>query len=155
MSDAPGLRIALAGLFAGGLLAGIAGPAPAQPIDMIASPGAAGLPPPVTADFEVGRVEYAGTVELVVRPKNSNKTWYLYVRTDDADLGGYGKPVDDLLWRVDGAGPWRSVDAVEQLVATGKDDDSVLLDVAMALDWSLDVPDTYAGDLVFRVTHNP
>ncbi|MBW3660720.1 MAG: hypothetical protein KY397_03700 [Gemmatimonadetes bacterium] len=104
-------------------------------------------------DFEFGRVEYVGTIELVVDAKNPILTWYTYVHTDDVDLGGYGKPVSDLLWRVQGTSTWTSVEGSERLVASGAGDASVFLELAVALRWADDVPGTYAGDLVFRTTH--
>lgn len=131
----------------------LAGPLHAQPIDLLATPGSAMLPEPNMVDFEDGLVEYAGAIELVVAPRNTNKTWFLFVRTDDLDLGGYGKPIDDLVWRIRD-GSWNAVDSSYEFVESGTGNGSVFVEIALFLRWDRDLPDIYGGDLVFHVSHS-
>lgn len=132
-----------------GAIGALAQPEPA----ILAIPTQVGLPVPGVADYEMGHVQYQGTVELsIVIP--GNQSWIVFVRSDDPDLGGYGKPVGDLLVRRNGVPTWMSASNVEQVLATGNGSQFVQVDVAIALAWSADPPDVYGGTLVFRVRKN-
>lgn len=124
----------------------------AQQLNVTAVPTAITLPDPGAMDFEFGQVESLGTIEIIVDTKRADAQWYLFVHSQNVDLGGYGKPTSDLLWRVDG--DWLPVSASETLVASGTGVQSVFVELAMALSWTDDVPGTYAGDLEFRIHKN-
>lgn len=127
----------------------------AQQLIVTAVPTTITFPDPGAMDFEFGQVESLGSLEIIVDAKRANAQWYLFVHSENVDLGEYGKPTSDLLWRVDG--DWLPVSASEMLVASGTGDQSVFVELAMALSWTDDVPGTYAGELEFRIhqSNNP
>lgn len=152
-ADAPlGARRALALALGLALCPPLAGVARGQggSTSVVAVPTAVALPTPGIVQFQAGRVQYQGTVQLQIRVP-SNRIWTLFVRSTDPDLGGYGKPIGDLLWRRSGLSPWTGVTANEVVVATGTGDATVLVEVAVAIAEANDPPGNYDGSLLFRV----
>lgn len=129
----------------------LVGAADAQKVDVVAIPTALTLPVPSAMDFEFGLVESLDRVEIVVDTAKPLDDWFVFVHSDDPSLGGYGKPISDLLWRVQGASSWNPIGASEAMVANGQGDTSIFVEVAIALSLSEDPPGLYAGDLVFRI----
>ena len=101
------------------------------------------FPAPSELDFEVGWVDHGG-VAITVEPRNRNRpNWQLFVQAAAADMGGYGKPVGDILVRVQGSSSWVPLTTTAQLVAEGSGTATVTLYYRLALDWSTDAPGTY------------
>lgn len=77
--------------------------------------------------------------------------WNLFLRSDDPDLGGYGKPVDDLLWRLDGTGTWNALSTDDQMVVSGTGPTDVDIHLRVRLAWSLDEPAQYGAGMTFTL----
>jgi hypothetical protein len=150
--DLPARALVALILTAGALLAPPgAADASAQARKIVASPTLVSLPDPGPADFDFAYVQYQGTVQLSIDVPASG-AWSVFVRCEDADLGG-GKPVEDLLYRLDGASAWIPASALEQLFTTGNGDSTVQVEIGVALDWAADPPADHTGSLRFRVTN--
>lgn len=146
-------RVGLA-LVIGSLLALYAAPAAAQgpPADRgrldVALATAVVFPTPTVADYDTGWVEHTGfIVSIASRP--ATEPWELRLRANTATMGGYGKPIDDILWREDGSTIWTPLAGTEQMVLQGNGDQDVTLHFRVRLDWSKDSPDTYSAGLSF------
>lgn len=139
-----------AALLVPALLLGTGGPAAAQKLQVDAVPALARFATPTAGDFSAGGVDYVA-VDLVVSTHKPKDRWTLYVHSDDLDLGGYGKPLGDLMWRVSGASAWIPVGTSEQVVGSGQGGDTVAVELRTALDWAADAPDDYGAILVFRI----
>lgn len=109
------------------------------------------FPGPTGADFSLGWV-LSGTVRVRVNPRGGgrNKTWVLCLAAEDFDMGGYGKPVSDLEWQVEGVSGWTPVDQASQLVIQGDGRSDVQLRFRALLFADRDAPGTY--DAVLRFT---
>ena len=108
------------------------------------------FPIPSLADFETGWIASA-PVAIRVRPRgNANFAWALCIRSDDPDMGGYGKPISDLEWRAAGQSAWQAMNGANQLVSTGYKGDEVDVELRIRLDFDRDVPDTYSAVVVFE-----
>jgi hypothetical protein len=108
------------------------------------------FPIPTLADFETGWIASA-PVSIRVRPRgNANFAWALCVRSDDPDMGGYGKPISDLEWRAAGQSAWQAMNGSNQLISTGYKGDDVDVELRVRLDFDRDVPDTYSAVVVFE-----
>jgi hypothetical protein len=108
------------------------------------------FPIPTLADFETGWIASA-PVSIRVRPRGkANFGWALCVRSDDPDMGGYGKPISDLEWRAAGQSAWQAMNGANQLISTGYKGDDVDVELRVRLDFNRDVPDTYSAVVVFE-----
>jgi hypothetical protein len=108
------------------------------------------FPIPTLADFETGWIASA-PVSIRVRPRgNANFGWALCIRSDDPDMGGYGKPISDLEWRAAGQFAWQAMNGANQLISTGYKGDDVEVELRVRLDFNRDVPDTYSAVVVFE-----
>lgn len=123
------------------------GPGGALSLDL--SPTSFSFPSPGVSEFNGGWVYYSSVTVTVDAP--GSIPWDLLVRSLDPDLGGYGKPVDDLQWQVDGTGTWQSLSTAEQTVYSGSGTQSVLIHFRLRLAYARDAPDTYGADLAFSV----
>jgi hypothetical protein len=111
------------------------------------------FPVPTLADFETGWISTA-PVSIRVRPRgNANFGWALCIRSDDPDMGGYGKPISDLEWRPAGQSVWQSMTGTNQLLFTGYKGEDVDVEIRVRLDFDRDVPDTYSAVVVFETAH--
>ncbi len=108
------------------------------------------FPIPTLADFETGWIASA-PVSIRVRPRgNANFGWALCIRSDDPDMGGYGKPITDLEWRPAGQSAWQTMTGTNQLMFTGYKGEDVDVELRVRLDFNRDVPDTYSAVVVFE-----
>jgi hypothetical protein len=108
------------------------------------------MPTPGVQEFDVGIVEDDGRGVTVRVDGRGRQPWRLLVQPADPDLGGYGKPLDDLLWQVGGAGTWTPLSAGETRVTCGRGSETVTLRFRMRLDYARDRPDRYGTRLDFR-----
>lgn len=129
----------------------VAGPLTAQGnIDLTLNSTLIGFPTPGITDFDTGWVDHPGlVVSIKSRPKK--ESWELRIRADSPDLGGYGKPAEDVLWRVDGS-PWRPLRASGDAVLQGQGDGDVTVYFRLRLDWAADLPGDYAVDVIFSAS---
>lgn len=112
------------------------------------TPTAVVFPAPGLAEFTAGYVD-AAPVTVHLRSRPTRFPWELQIRSDLADLGGYGKPVSDILWRPDHSTTWQPLSTADQVVATGAGDTLLLLHFRMRLDWAYDEPGDYGLSLTF------
>jgi hypothetical protein len=106
------------------------------------------FPTPGFAHFDAGWIDHPG-MTVSVRSRPPHATWALWVRADDLTLGGYGKPVSDIVWRREGGTIWTPLSGTDALVMEGAGDQSVTLYFRTALRWDTDLPDTYSAGLTF------
>lgn len=108
------------------------------------------FPVPTGADFSIGWV-MSGTVTVRVNPRGvgREKPWVLCLASNDFDMGGYGKPVSDLEWQVEGSAGWTPIDQTNRLVLAGDGRSDVLLRFRANLFSDRDVPGTYSATLRF------
>jgi hypothetical protein len=105
---------------------------------------------PGVNDFEAGWIEFSQNVQVRVRPNfGGNNQWALCLRSEDPDLGGYGKAVSDVEFRLTGDANWRPLDTVDQLAATGQGNQNVRLRFRVSLSYLLDEPGSYGALLAF------
>jgi len=138
-------RLAATALLLSGLLLTVRGENLAGQSVTVA-PGVVELPAPGFLDFERGFVE-RGDVTVDVGGLCIAR---LAVRSRDSDLGGYGKPLEDLEWRSserDGFRPIGTGWAVASDWHFGGF--AVDTDWRMALRWRDDLPDRYGAGLEF------
>lgn len=110
------------------------------------------FPSPTYAEFDNGWVDHGG-VTVTVEPRNKNRqNWQLFVQAAAADMGGYGKPVQDILVRVQGSASWTPLSTTAQMVAEGTGTGTVTLYYRLLLDWSLDAPGTYTVSFDYSST---
>jgi hypothetical protein len=120
-----------------------------QPADVTLAPADVLFPEPVDIDFSAGWVDHDG-VTVTIQPKNKNKqNWQLFVQASAADMGGYGKPVQDILVRAQGASSWTPLDTSGTLVAEGTGDTTLTLYFRLLLDITADVPGYYSVPLEY------
>lgn len=147
----PAIVVLLAGLaLPGGALAQGGGPpgGAAGRLDVALSTASVAFPTPAVADFDGGFIDHPGIlVSVKVRPKGG--PWELRIRADDPTMGGYGKPLSDLLWRVDGSTVWTAITGTDQAVTQGAGDQDVTIYFRLRLDWAVDSPSAYAAGLTF------
>lgn len=108
---------------------------------------------PNEVDFNTGWVEHLGGVSLLVEPRNKNRpNWQLFVQASAADMGGYGKPVQDIQVRVEGSSAWTSLSTTALLVGEGTGSTTVTLYYRLLLDWAVDAPGSYSVPLEYSAT---
>lgn len=106
------------------------------------------FPMPGIAEFDAGWVD-ASAIVVSVEPRNNQGPWELRIRGETPDLGGYGKPLSDILWRPAGSTSWTSLSGTDQTVAQGVDDEAVTIHFRLRLDYAADLPASYTTDLLF------
>jgi hypothetical protein len=117
-------------------------------VDVTLSSASVVFPTPGIADFDTGWIDHPGVLASVTtQPPNS--AWELRLRADDVDLGGYGKPLGDLLYRVQGSTVWIPLTGSDQAVVQGTGASDVTVYFRMRLAWTMDEPNTYATQLTF------
>lgn len=104
---------------------------------------------PGITEFMDGWAYYSTVTVTVDGPPPAG--WNLFLRSDAPDLGGYGKPVDDLFWRLDGTGTWNALSTDDQLVVSGTGPTDVVLHLRVRLAWSLDEPAQYGAGMTFTL----
>jgi len=119
-------------------------------LDVRVSPDRVEMREPGVQQFDIGLVEDDGGGVTVRVDGQGRRPWRLVVQPADPDLGGYGKSLDDLLWKVDGAGRWTSLSSGWTRVACGRGSEAVTLRFRMRLDYARDRPDRYGTRLDFR-----
>jgi hypothetical protein len=130
------------------LPAGLAGQGPGR-LDVDVSPSRVAFPTPGVDDFERGGVRVEGvTVDVQTR---GFAFWILTIRSEDPDLGGYGKPISDLQWRQPGDA-WQPMATSEDVVAFGFTSRQVDLDFRTLLAWEEDSPESYGAGITLQVS---
>lgn len=122
--------------------------AAAQKVQISLLPGTVVFNQPTSADFNVGFIGEPSMV-LLIQPRNTNKSWQVFIRAGTPDMGGYGKPVSDVLWRTDASSVWTPLTTGYQPIAQGTGNAVVYLYFRTRLQWSLDVAGTYDAPLEF------
>lgn len=110
------------------------------------------FPSPNDVDFDAGWVDH-GSVAVTVEPRNRNRqNWQLFVQASAADMGGYGKPVSDILVRASGSPDWVPLSTAATLVAEGTGAATITLYYRLLLAWSLDSPGAYTVPLEYSAS---
>lgn len=122
--------------------------AAAQKVQVWTLPGTVVFNQPTAADFNAGFIGEPSMV-LQVSPRNSKKPWQLFIRAGSADMGGYGKPVSDVLWRTDSSSAWTPLTTGYQQIAQGTGPATVYLYFRTRLQWSQDVAGMYETPVEF------
>jgi hypothetical protein len=119
------------------------------PVNVTVTPTEVLFPTPTVASFEAGWVDHGG-VTVTVSPRNQNRpNWQLNISASAADMGGYGKPVQDLMFRVQGTSTWVPLNTVDQPVLQGSGNSTITVFFRVRLDWYSDVPGTYSVPFEF------
>ncbi|MGK7312781.1 MAG: hypothetical protein ACN0LA_11140 [Candidatus Longimicrobiales bacterium M2_2A_002] len=98
-------------------------------------------------DFDAGYIEAAGMVVSVRPRRNQSGPWELRIQSETPDMGGYGKPVGDILWRRAGSTTWNPLATTSQVILQGTGPREVTLFFRLRLDYALDPPDSYSADM--------
>ncbi len=121
------------------------------PASVTLAPADVVFPSPTDVDFDGGWVDHGG-ISVTVEPKNKRRqNWQLFVQTSAADMGGYGKPVQDILVRAEG-GSWTPLGTTGALVAEGTGLTTVTLFFRLLLDWTRDEPGVYSVPIEYSAT---
>lgn len=108
------------------------------------------FPTPSEPEFDAGWVDHPGMV-ITVEPRNPNRPdWQLFIRATAPDMGGYGKPVSDILYRPEGSSAWTPLSTSPQILAEGFQAGTVTVYFRLRLDWLLDAPGSY--DVPLEIT---
>jgi hypothetical protein len=127
-------------------------PGGGPPANVTVAPTDVLFPAPAEVDFETGWVDHGG-VTISVEPRNKNRpNWQLFVQASAADMGGYGKPVEDILVRVEGSSSWIPLSTTARLVAEGSGAASVTVYYRLTLDWATDGPGTYTVPIEYSAS---
>lgn len=102
---------------------------------------------PQYIDFDAGYVEAASMVVSVRPRRNQSGPWELRIQSENPDMGGYGKPVGDILWRRAGSTTWTSLATTPQVILQGSGPREVTLFFRLRLDYALDPPSSYSADV--------
>ena len=106
------------------------------------------FPMPGIAEFDGGWVD-ASPIVVTVEPRANQGPWELRLRGETPDLGGYGKPLSDILWRPAGSTRWLPLSSTDPMVAQGVGGQAVTIHFRLRLDYAADLPASYATDLLF------
>lgn len=115
---------------------------------MTVAPADVVFDPPSDFEFDVGWVDHVG-VNITIEPRGNRPNWELFVQASAADMGGYGKPVQDILVRVQGSTSWTPLGTTAQLVGQGSGATTVTVYYRLLLDWTLDAPGSYTVPLEY------
>ena len=138
----------LALLVMGGLSVRPGGASAQGLVRILVAPSVVQFPVPSMVDFEAGYIE-TGPLEVVIESRPPRRAWDLYLRAADPDLGIYGKPLADLLWRVEGSQIWQPLTGDDQPIGSGQGDRTLRLYFRIRLDWTTDEPGDYGVGLTF------
>ena len=105
---------------------------------------------PSVLDFDVGYTDHSGTL-VSIRSRPAGTAWELRIRGDAATLGGYGKPLGDLLWRTSTSTTWTPLAGTDQTVVQGQGDADITVFFRMRLAWAADAPGSYGAAISFSV----
>lgn len=144
-------RLALRTLLAGvtlALLPALAAGQGGPPTEITVTPMDVMFSTPSYLDFDAGWVDHGG-ITVTVSPRNRNRPWQLHIQAAAADMGGYGKPVQDILFRVQGASTWTPLTTTTQLVTQGSGDMTFTVYLRLLLDWTVDEAGTYSVPFEF------
>lgn len=141
-------RLAMLGLMAVGLVvpAVVSGQGNLQ---IGLAPSVIAFDPPGIPQYDAGWVDQVGGVVVEVTSRPANRSWELRIRAVESELG-QGKPVTDVLWRIEG-GAWTPLAPTEAIVLQGMGDRTVPLEFRVLLDWASDGPGTYSVGIDFTV----
>lgn len=106
---------------------------------------------PSELEFDLGWVDHGG-VSITVEPRANRPNWQLFVQASAADMGGYGKPVQDLQVRVQGSSSWMSLNTTAQMIAEGSGTSTVTVYYRLMLSWSVDAPGAYSVPLEYTAS---
>lgn len=143
-----GLAIVLAAFAFHAAPADAQGPPSRGLLDVTLASTAVVFPTPGIVDYDAGWVEHEGVI-VTITSRPDAEPWELRLRASTATMGGYGKPVGDILWRHDGSAVWTPLTGTDQTVLQGSGDQDVTLHFRVRLDWTTDSPDTYSAGLAF------
>jgi hypothetical protein len=104
--------------------------------------------PPRELEFDVGWVDHVG-VSITIEPRGNRPNWELFVQASAADMGGYGKPVQDILVRVQGSTVWTPLSTTALLVGQGSGPATVTVYYRLLVDWTRDGPGAYTVPLEY------
>jgi hypothetical protein len=107
------------------------------------------FPVPGVPQYDAGWVHQGGVV-VAVTSRPPNRSWELRVRAVEPELG-QGKPVTDMLWRIEGSGAWTPLASTAVVVLQGMGDQNVPLEFRVLLDWASDGPGTYSVGIDFTI----
>jgi hypothetical protein len=107
------------------------------------------FPVPGVPQYEAGWVDQGGVV-VAVTSRPANRSWELRVRAVEPELG-QGKPVTDMLWRIEGSGAWTPLAPTDAVVLQGMGNQNVPLEFRVLLDWASDGPGTYSVGIDFTI----
>ena len=107
------------------------------------------FPTPSYVDFDAGYVEAASMVVSVQPRPNQAGPWELRIQAGAPDMGGYGKPVGDILWRRSGSTTWNTLSTTEQIVLQGTGVQDITFFFRLRLDYAQDAPNSYSADVSF------
>lgn len=110
-----------------------------------------GFPTPGITELDTGWVDHPGIV-VSVQSRPPRTAWELRLRAADPDMGGYGKPAGDILWRTAGASAWVPLTQTDQVVLQGEGDRDVTVYFRLRVGWETDPPGTYSVGIVFSGT---
>lgn len=113
------------------------------PAQLTVSPTDVMFPAPTDIEYDAGWVDYGG-VSITLEPRGNRNNWQLFVQASAADMGGYGKPVGDVLVRAEGSSSWTPLTTTAQMVAEGSGTATITVYYRLLLDWSLDEPGAYS-----------
>lgn len=123
-----------------------------QAVDITLAPAEVAFPSPTDVAFDDGWVDHGG-VSVTVEPKNRNRqSWQLFIQATAADMGGYGKPVQDILVRAQDSSTWIPLGTTGTLVAEGTGAGTVTLHFRLLLEWALDAPGVYSVPLEYTAS---
>jgi hypothetical protein len=108
------------------------------------------FPTPGVLEFDAGWVD-ASEITAAIDDRGNPDAWELRIRAEVPDMGGYGKPVADILFRPQGSSTWTPVSTTDQVIAQGTGSQSVTIFFRLRLDYASDLPNNYAADLTFYV----
>lgn len=108
------------------------------------------FPAPGVAEFDAGWVDATG-ITAAVDDRGQPDAWELRLRADVPDMGGYGKPVADILYRREGSTTWTPLTTTDQMIAQGTGPQNVIIYFRLRLDYASDLPDNYTAALTFYV----
>lgn len=150
MATATALFVVVSAVMAPAALEGQGQPAGGGPAARVTlSPVDVVFPTPSQFDFDAGWVEHGG-VSIAIEPRNKNRpNWQLFLQAMAADMGGYGKPVQDIEVRVEGSSSWSPLSTTPLLVAEGSGSSTITIYYRLALDWMVDGPGTYTVPLEY------
>lgn len=124
------------------------GPGNRGRLDVTLTTTAVAFPVPGVVDFDAGYIDHAGYL-VSIQSRPAGEAWELRIRADDPNMGGYGKPVADVLWRTSTSPVWSPLTGTDQTVTQGAGDADVTILFRVRLDWAADLPDTYAAGISF------